>query len=392
MSIVWRAQARRHASHGRKKSELTRNIGRNAAINWELNFDVDLTVERCVRNRGVSISLRPDRGIERTMWSYFPRADQPSGIRISGKYRGRMRNPDAYEAAVRTVLSNVRRTRTGGALIQLLLNNRHWFAIVPQARGQRPTTGPLAASDLLARVIVQDATRRGERARNGHGPDAGDLIDPARSGGTVADWTGTGIGTSHVGVRFSPERYRHTSSAETDQRTVLAHELVHAFRMMTGQSLAVRMPDRPGTADDDEDASYYSTEEEFYAVLVANIMASEIGLTLKIGYSSFDRRSDEYMCRDAAPRSPAPPERPSRPGALTMRSGGSSPTQCFGAASVRVFTHEQLEDFSRYYARRFADLLSAFRRQNRLLFNRICAIPWHVAPFNPLRATDPSSS
>lgn len=90
---------------------------------------------------------------------------------------------------------------------------------------------------------------------------------------------GSGVGTSTV-VRFTPQMFamgagglRRISFGD-DQRAVLLHEMAHGLRQMRGRERGRAMP------------GGLENEEEFFAILVANIFASEKGLALRRDHAS----------------------------------------------------------------------------------------------------------
>ena len=107
---------------------------------------------------------------------------------------------------------------------------------------------------------------------------------PTPSGGTVTK-LGTGEG-SDVEIHFDIDLYEsgcahHGPGSLVDE--VLIHELVHALRSMQGEHNAIPVPSNPDLFMVTHDE--YDTEEEFLAIVVANVYSSRNGGTqLRAGH------------------------------------------------------------------------------------------------------------
>ena len=169
------------------------------------------------------------------------------------------RTPAQFENAVLHLLRRIHDTQTGQALFRELDRTNHQMTIIPNRerilRGQLP--------NAYARYVYQqEATKRGMALRKRDDPGTLELD----SLGLPTFGLGTGSSTY---VDFTPAMFarycrhhkRHKSGAQPDE--VLFHEMVHAAREMRG----VYNPMPLGFS--------YDTEEEFFAILVANIYASE---------------------------------------------------------------------------------------------------------------------
>lgn len=101
-------------------------------------------------------------------------------------------------------------------------------------------------------------------------------------------------------VRFSPQFYefgggcarKHKppySEFNTTMDLSLFHELVHAFRTVSGK---IVLPGNPGR-DLDKGLIFYDTIEEFYAILVSNIYSSELNRNLRSSHHGFRNLDDD---------------------------------------------------------------------------------------------------
>ena len=88
------------------------------------------------------------------------------------------------------------------------------------------------------------------------------------SSGNIQHFTGKGGGDS-TEVHFSPERFQHTGGAGEFPSAILLHEMVHGLRQMLGYM------NINAATDPDTVSKCYDNQEEFYAILLANIYSSE---------------------------------------------------------------------------------------------------------------------
>lgn len=108
-------------------------------------------------------------------------------------------------------------------------------------------------------------------------PNMQEISDSTRSGQVVYSCDdghsvgafGTGRGLNRCSITL-PTQLATSSNAHNDIRAIITHEMTHALLKITGQESC---------------ASYqsYQNEGQFYAILIANIFASEIGLQLCSG-------------------------------------------------------------------------------------------------------------
>jgi hypothetical protein len=164
---------------------------------------------------------------------------------------------EGYRTAVRTVIANVRRSSTGRALLAAngaAASDRVVF-IEPQPPGYdffahvRAVRAPVVDSSAFQSMRVA--------AQAGRVP-----APPAQAQAAAST------------IYFTPGAWHH--GGILDQRAVFLHELLHAYRM-------VAHLDRFGTPTPH---TAYPNTEEFYAVVAANVLRSELGLPLRKGYAS----------------------------------------------------------------------------------------------------------
>jgi hypothetical protein len=187
-------------------------------------------------------------------------------IYIDGAGSKSYRSAADYEAAVSVVLDRIGGTKTGAAVIQEMARTPHILKIIPLNGEFNAYAG--AASE-------QNAVIKGGIVRSG-----------ANGRPTLKDQKtqpGFGLGTSsplwfdaNTFIRYC--RYGKGNKAGAKPDEVLFHEMVHAARVMHGIKSA--QPLRHG----------YDTEEEFYAILLANLYASETGrgVDLREDHQQFD--------------------------------------------------------------------------------------------------------
>jgi len=175
-------------------------------------------------------------------------------------------SPAAYERAVEHELTRIYRTHTGKALFHEFANRTtHKIKIVPLEGVFNAFAG---ANDL------RHATLRGHVERSGR--DGHVLLDA--HGKPIK---GVGGGSDSV-ISYTPKTFRkfcmthkrgHKSGAQPDE--VLFHEMVHSTRQMRGKLDPLPL------------GYLYDTEEEFFAIVLANIYASET-------HREIDLRADHH--------------------------------------------------------------------------------------------------
>jgi len=189
-------------------------------------------------------------------------------VKIDGTGTTTYASPADYERAVRGEVQRIMHSRTGLALLhELQLRSTHILKIVPYE----------VKDDINAYAVPVDQQHA---TLNRH------LERSDRDGHAIADAHGNPIyglgGGSDSTVLFTPGTFvkycsehnaGHKSGAQPDE--VLFHEMVHATRQMRGIYDAAPL------------GFLYDTEEEFYAILLANIYASETGRPV-------DLRSDHF--------------------------------------------------------------------------------------------------
>ena len=176
--------------------------------------------------------------------------------------------PALYVRAVLPLLERMYSSRSGRAIF-------HEFGL--RAPTHMMSITPYEAVELNAYATAKDllhATLKGQVERSGAN---GQILTDAQ-GKSI---TGQG-GGSDADVSFTPiiwtkycnqNKHAHRSGAQPDE--ILFHEMVHATRQLRG------------VFDPQPLGFLYDTEEEFYAILLANIYGSETG-------RSIDLRSDHH--------------------------------------------------------------------------------------------------
>jgi hypothetical protein len=177
--------------------------------------------------------------------------------------------PSQYELAVLHQLRRIYHSRTGHAVFhEFEIRSHHFMKIIPYEQAQLNAFA--SPTDLL------HATRKGKPERSG-----GDGHELLANGKPVI---GKG-GGSDSDISFTPGMFTkycnqhkngHRSGAQPDE--VLFHEMVHATRQMRGIFNPLPL------------GFFYDTEEEFFAILLANIYASETGrpIDLRSDHHTFD--------------------------------------------------------------------------------------------------------
>jgi hypothetical protein len=189
---------------------------------------------------------------------------------------------DRYEAHIVRQLDMLAMRRTGWVLLKDIFDTG-------KARGKEVRIVPFTRKDEKAmgeeNALARPTSARGAAPR-GVTPYKGkdDPTTPVDESIQLASYTGTGAG-SDVEVHYSPWKLqqgplpvcprdgtvskggcRLTPGSDDTPDTTLLHELVHALREMRGQLNQVPTWQKG-----------YDNEEEFFAILVANIYMSEQG-------------------------------------------------------------------------------------------------------------------
>ena len=182
--------------------------------------------------------------------------------------------PAQYEQAVLRLLHRIHHSHTGQAVFhEFVKRSNHLMKIIPLENVFNAFAGP---TDWL------HATEKGQVERSG--ADGHVLLD--NNGKPIV---GQGGGSDSV-VSFTPltfskycsqQKHGHKSGAHPDE--VLFHEMIHATRQMRGIFDPLPL------------GFLYDTEEEFYAILLANIYASETGRAIDI---RSDHHGFEHLTTD----------------------------------------------------------------------------------------------
>jgi hypothetical protein len=201
---------------------------------------------------------------------------------INGAGKSDYSTPQVYEHQVKIQLDRMHRSRTGRALLTEIRKRTgtHSLTIVPY-NNHKEDNAYASATDYQHATIKGGLERYNGDVKNspydkkaGHNVDETGLAILGADGKAI---TGLG-GGSNSNVTYSPSTWYkhihkdkgHKSSSGAQPDEILLHEMVHAVRQMRGiaESLYV--------------GSNYDTEEEFFAILIANIYASELNRKVDI--------------------------------------------------------------------------------------------------------------
>jgi hypothetical protein len=187
---------------------------------------------------------------------------------------------DRYQYFVGQRLDQIMQTGTGRALLKAIsetgLQKGKDITIIPYE-----SDDDNAYAEPLDGIAGRDASPAGSPLYQG-GEDDPKTPDFDEREQAVLFWTGTGLG-SNVAVHYNPEYTGGVPSCPRDGKTTsgpcrlllgaaqekddqLLHELVHALRDLRGQWSMVPTLNKQ-----------WENEEEFFAILVANIYISEKG-------------------------------------------------------------------------------------------------------------------
>ncbi len=169
--------------------------------------------------------------------------------------------PATYENAVVSLLRNIHKSHTGAAVFEEFeLRSHHLMKIIP------------LENVLNAFASGDDYDRASERGRAERSGADGSLLKNAAGHNII----GKGGGSNST-VSFNPltwtnycsqQKKGHKCGAHPDE--ILFHEMIHATRQMRGIFNPLPL------------GFLYDTEEEFYAILIANMYASETGRKIDI--------------------------------------------------------------------------------------------------------------
>ena len=181
-----------------------------------------------------------------------------------------------YETRIMLLLSRLRWTWVGWSLLAAIyrlgkftMRIQPWTNLpVTDSKGVAPV--PKNINATAGPTHFQSATPKGKPGLYcGSDPSQGIV-----AGAPVPGVTGTGSGSDTV-VAFSPEMWtvdegKHPLGVGPGitAKEILFHEMVHGYRQMSGKMQCTATPDQPG----------YDTAEEFMAILVSNMLRSELGL------------------------------------------------------------------------------------------------------------------
>jgi hypothetical protein len=256
----------------------------------------------------------------------------PRGFIVSAAGRFTGDGIQRFERGVRLLLWNLaRNSEVGGAVIAKI------SSFAPQRHVH----------------VAPDSSPCGEWKRNAH-------AQPLQVGGI------------DLGARvlYTPKCWQF--AGVWDARVVLFHELIHAFRHLTGS--------RSGAAG----PRAYPNAEEFHATTLANVLRSELRLPLRMGYTFADPVFGDLVARvRGSAQAPEPP--PSPPGGLQTRTGQGPPS--FGVETLpgRSPTRRDLREFSAHFAAQHPAVARLFGEMPTLA-GEIARVAWSTAPFNPYRA------
>ncbi|MCB1819958.1 MAG: hypothetical protein KDI73_00045 [Candidatus Competibacteraceae bacterium] len=248
-------------------------------------------------------------------------------------------NPREYERVVQNALGRVQASRTGDMVLQ-----------TTRDLARRPNQPGGVTSQLF---IAPDFSPRGAHVR---------LVS---------------LNLNSPKVLYSPLDYEEGNSFCLNNRwAVLVHELFHGVSGLSGQRSSQPLDNRYGGT------AYYPNVEEFYAVLVSNIFASETNLVLRDGYSQYVTDVDPiflHLCNEVS----------NRPAGLTLQraftSAPASLSECLQSAGIKNFSFEAVARFSRQFTQTYQEVIAQLCNRVPFLCNRLRGIAANIAPFNPIR-------
>lgn len=177
-------------------------------------------------------------------------------------------NARLYEADTQRVLNILVHTRTGSAVTQAIAMGKKNLIIRPYSAADRAS----ARFNAYATEKNPDTST----IKGGHWQDTAGGRHRGLGGGSDSFIHFS----SSTWAAFEKQRRGHHSGASPDE--VLLHEMVHALRMLIGMSESVAL------------GHLYDDEEEFFAILIANIYVSELNRRddLRSDHHGFRRLSE----------------------------------------------------------------------------------------------------
>jgi hypothetical protein len=195
--------------------------------------------------------------------------------------------PQKYEQAVVRQLEKIYHSHTGQAVFHEMSRrvSHHGLTVIPY-NNHKEDNAYASATDFVHATRKGGFERYAGDAKNSpYDIAAGHNVDDTGRKILGADGKpvkGQGDG-SDAKILFSPttwfhylhkqKGHKHTSGAQPDE--ILLHEMIHAARDMRGVAENVKL------------GHLYDTEEEFFAILITNIYASEL-------HRPHDLRSDHH--------------------------------------------------------------------------------------------------
>lgn len=180
-----------------------------------------------------------------------------------------------FESSVLLILRGIERSKSGKTLLNSLNRaaGERLLEVAPLSKGAHE-----AHPNALTQAIrLKDSAPLGAPVRNLYGFPIKEYEDPVTGQGM--NLTGTGAG-SPSRILFDPSHWKgwcRVAGCRTDE--ILFHELVHAYRHLTGRCDAVGMTLNL--------KGHYPNREELLATVLTNIYTSEIqrGRPLRGGYN-----------------------------------------------------------------------------------------------------------
>jgi hypothetical protein len=211
-------------------------------------------------------------------------------------------DPDSYERDVKGTLDIIQQNLAGKVLLNLLAARAagayapDWAQRWAPAFGKHLTIVPFTDHDSVNLKVRGDIDDDNAFSRADDGPDSHPKDQPwyphseqQPGGGSMLDTSddvGTGEG-SNATIHFTPRHFGNACGPKSScdrgglygryPEEVLFHEMVHAFRQVSGRDLGRPSGDR------------YDNEEEFLAIVVTNVFISAFGRndSLRAGHESF---------------------------------------------------------------------------------------------------------
>jgi len=215
------------------------------------------------------------------------------GVHIDGDGTKSYASKVDYQIAVKGVLERIHNSRTG----QLIFNevNRRPAPISVPTGGLFPhlqlqkfahtmTVIPYEKAELNAFASPTDLQAATPKGQTEHSGKDGSVLKDAKGNDLIGTGTGSDVKISFTPIQFSKycaQKGVHKCGAQPDE--TLFHEMVHGIRDMLGLLNPIAL------------GFLYDTEEEFFAIVLANIYASETGRPLDI---RADHHGFEHLTTD----------------------------------------------------------------------------------------------